>query len=252
MDENSQSKTIIITGAAGGIGHGLSKHMAALGWKVGMIDINPKIEEMAKAINETTVLPVVCDIRDSTQVETAIAKIEATLGLIDALVNNAGIVANIAPIAKMNDARWTNEVAVNLSAAFYFIRNIAPKMAKRGWGRIINVSSAAARSGLPAQIGYATTKSALWGITSTTAAEFGAKGVTCNSILPGIIATPTVLSMPTHIQEGAKKSNVLGRFGEITEIAHLVAFLCSEQAGFITGAEIDIDGGYRLNNTSLT
>ena len=246
------SKTILITGAAGGIGQGLSEHMASLGWKVGMIDKKPKIEELAKAMENPMVMPVICDIRDSTQVDTAIEKVESQLGPIDALINNAGIVANIAPIAKMTDDRWANELAVNLSAAFYFIRRLAPKMAKRGWGRIINVSSAAARSGLPAQIGYATTKSALWGVTSTTAAEFGAKGVTCNSILPGIIATPTVLSMPPHIQEGAKKSNVVGRFGEIKEIAHLVAFLCSEQAGFITGAEIDIDGGYRLNNTSLT
>lgn len=246
------AKTIIITGAAGGIGHGLSKHMTSLGWEVGMIDKKENVHDLAKAIGSPSVMSAVCDIRDSQQVDATIEKIETQLGAIDALVNNAGIVANIAPIAKMNDDRWANELAVNLSAAFYFIRRLAPKMAERGWGRIINVSSAAARSGLPAQIGYATTKSALWGVTSTTAAEFGAKGVTCNSILPGIIATPTVLSMPSHIQEGAKKSNVVGRFGEIEEIAHLVAFLCSEQAGFITGAEIDIDGGYRLNNTSLT
>ncbi len=252
MDKTSRRKTIIITGAAGGIGQGLSKHMASLGWKVGMIDINPIIKEIAQAIDDTMVMPVVCDIRDSAQVDAVITRIEDTLGPIDALVNNAGIVANIAPIAKMKDNRWANELAVNLSAAFYFIRNLAPKMAEKGWGRIINVSSAAARSGLPAQIGYASTKSALWGVTSTTAAEFGSKGVTCNSILPGVIATPTVLSMPAHIQEGVKKASVLGRFGEIEEIAHLVAFLCSEKAGFITGAEIDIDGGYRLNNTSLT
>ena len=250
MGKANRTKTILITGAAGGIGQGLSKHMAALGWQVGMVDVKAKVEEMAKEI--AGAMSVVCDIRDSTQVAAAIEQIEMELGPIDALVNNAGIVANIAPIAKMNDDRWANEVAVNLSAAFYFIRRLAPKMAQRGWGRIINVSSAAARSGLPAQIGYATTKSALWGVTSTTAAEFGSKGVTCNSILPGIIATPTVLSMPAHIQAGAKQSNVLGRFGAVEEIAYLVAFLCSEEAGFITGAEIDIDGGYRLNTTSLT
>jgi len=245
-------KTIIITGAAGGIGQGLARHMASIGWKVGMIDIQEKVKDIAEEMGGEFVMPVVCDIRDSAQVEAAITKIENALGPIDALINNAGIVANIAPIAKMSDKRWANELAVNLSAAFYFIRNLAPKMANRGWGRIINISSAAARSGLPAQIGYASTKSALWGITSTTAAEFGAKGVTCNSILPGVIATPTVLSMPKHILEGVKKSNVLGRFGEIEEVAHLVAFLCSESASFITGAEIDIDGGYRLNNISLT
>jgi len=244
-------KTIIITGAAGGIGSGLSKHMASLGWKVGMIDRNPVIEEIATQIAGETV-GAVGDIRDSEQVDAAILKIENALGPIDALVNNAGIVANISSIANMNDKRWNNELAVNLSAPFYFIRRLAPKMAVRGWGRIINISSAAARSGLPAQIGYAATKSALWGITSTTAAEFGAKGITCNSILPGLIATPTVLSMPKHILENAGQTNAVKRIGEIEEVAHLVAFLCSENAGYITGAEIDIDGGFRLNNQSIT
>lgn len=244
-------KTVIITGAAGGIGPGLSKHMAALGWKVGMIDRNPAIQEIAKEINGE-VATAVCDIRDSEQVDSAIENIENILGPIHALVNNAGIVANISSTANMSDKRWNNELAVNLSAPFYFIRRLAPKMAMHGWGRIINISSAAARSGLPAQIGYAATKSALWGITSTTAAEFGAKGITCNSILPGLIATPTVLSMPQHILDNANQSNALKRIGEIEEVAHLVAFLCSEGAGYITGAEIDIDGGYRLNNRSLT
>lgn len=244
-------KTILITGAAGGIGAGLSKHLAAIGWKVGMVDINPKLDEIAAAI-EGEVATATCDVRNSEQVDAAIATIEAELGPIDALINNAGLVANIRSIGKMSVEKWNNELAVNLSSAFYFIRRLAPKMAVRGWGRIINVSSGAARTGLPAQIGYAATKSALWGVTSTTAAEFGAKGVTCNSILPGVIATPKVLSMPEHIKEGALKSNSVKRLGEVAEIAYLVAFLCSEQAGFITGAEIDIDGGYRLNNNSLT
>ena len=244
-------KTIVITGAAGGIGMGISKHLAALGWKVGMIDINPKLPEMAAMI-EGTVTTTICDVRVSEQVDVAIETIESALGPIDALVNNAGLVANIKSIGKMSDYRWNNELAVNLSAAFYFIRRLAPKMAERGWGRIVNVSSGAARSGLPAQIGYAATKSALWGVTSTTAAEFGPKGVTCNSILPGLIATSNVLGMPKHILEAGKQSNSVKRIGEVAEIAHLVAFLCSEHTGFITGAEIDIDGGLRLNNNSIT
>ena len=244
-------RTIIITGAVGGIGTALSKHMAAQGWKVGLIDRNPKVEGLANEI-EGEAIGVICDIRESAQVDAAIDKIEKTFGRVDALVNNAGIVANISSTANMNDKRWNNELAVNLSAPFYFIRRLAPKMAEQGWGRIINISSAAARSGLPAQIGYAATKSALWGITCNTASEFGAKGVTCNSILPGIIATPTVLSMPDRIKESAKNANSLKRFGQPKEVAHLVAFLCSAEAGFITGAEIDIDGGFRLNNHSIT
>lgn len=244
-------KTVLITGAAGGIGVGISKHLAANGWKVGMVDINPKLPEIAAEI-EGEVAMAICDVRESEQVNAAVATIEATLGPIDALINNAGLVANIKSIGKMSDYRWNNELAVNLSSAFYFIRRIAPKMAERGWGRIVNISSGAARGGLPAQIGYAATKSAFWGITSTTAAEFGPKGITCNSILPGVIGTPNVMSMPAHILEGAKKSNSVRRIGQVEEMAYLVAFLCSEQTGYITGAEIDIDGGLRLNNNSIT
>ena len=173
-----------------------------LDWKVGMIDVNPQVEVLAEEIDGDTI-GVICDLRDSGEVDAAIEKIEQALGPVDALINNAGIVANISSTANMNDKRWSNELAVNLSAPFYFIRRLAPKMAARGWGRIINISSAAARSGLPAQIGYAATKSALWGITANTASEYGAKGVTCNSILPGIIATPTVLSMPQQIIKSA-------------------------------------------------
>lgn len=244
-------KTILITGAAGGIGMGISKHFAALGWKVGMVDINPTLPEMATNI-DGQVATAICDVRLSEQVDSAIETIESALGPIDALINNAGLVANIKSIEKMSDYRWNNELAVNLSSTFYFIRRLAPKMAERGWGRIVNVSSGAARGGLPAQIGYAATKSALWGVTSTTAAEFGSKGVTCNSILPGLIGTSNVLGMPKHILEAGKQSNSVKRIGEVTEIAHLVAFLCSEHSGFITGAEIDIDGGLRLNNNSIT
>ena len=211
-------KTVLITGAAGGIGLGISKHLAANDWKVGMIDINPQLAELAASL-AGTIATAICDIRESEQVDTAIASIEEALGPIDALVNNAGLVTNIKSIGKMSDYRWNNELAVNLSAAFYFIRRLAPKMAERGWGRIINISSGAARAGLPAQIGYAATKSALWGITATTAAEFGSKGVTCNSILPGLIGTPKVLSMPKLILESGKQSNSVKRIGTVEELS---------------------------------
>jgi len=243
-------KTILITGAAGGIGMAISKHFASNGWKVGMLDINPKLSEMATSIDGELATEI-CDVKNVEQVKESITKIENSLGPIDALINNAGWVSNIRPIAKMSDERWHDELSINLSSTFYFIRDLAPKMAERGWGRIINISSGAARSGLPNQIGYAATKSALWGITSTTAAEFGKKGVTCNSILPGVIATPKVLSMPSFIIDVAKMSSSVKRLGEVDEIANLVAYLCSDKAGFITGAEIDIDGGFRLNNNSM-
>ena len=141
----------------------------------------------------------IVDVSDATAVDTAVTQVCATLGEIACLVNGAGIVDHIAPLAKMKPEAWAREIGVNLGGPFNLVRAVAPGMADRGWGRIVNVSSAAARGGLALQAGYAASKAGLLGLTRTAALEFGRYGVTCNAILPGLIGTEKVQAMPPRI-----------------------------------------------------
>jgi NAD(P)-dependent dehydrogenase (short-subunit alcohol dehydrogenase family) len=185
------------------------------------------------------------------EIAAGVATIVAELGSVDLPVNNAGIVNNIAPFAKMKQAAWEREIGVNLTGAFNLARAVIGPMAERGFGRIVNISSVAARGGLFNQAGYSATKAGLLGLTHTIALEYARFGVTCNAVLPGLIGTENVLGMPAEIREQAVAQTPARRLGRPEEIARLVAFLCGEDAGFISGAEIDISGGGHLNTMVL-
>ncbi|MBM3557217.1 MAG: SDR family oxidoreductase [Alphaproteobacteria bacterium] len=178
-------------------------------------------------------------------------EIEAKIGPVDILVNGAAIVDHIAPLAKMKPERWRDEIGVNLSGPFNTIRVVAPGMAARKWGRIVNISSAAARGGLALQAGYSASKAGLLGLTRNVTLEYARLGVTCNAILPGMIATEKVLAMPEPVKAAATAASPARRLGTVEEVAALVSFLASEEAGFINGAEIDIGGGIHLNPLAL-
>ncbi len=151
----------------------------------------------------------------------------------------------------MSHQAWERELAVNLSGAFNMIKAVIESMVARKWGRIINVSSVAATGGLHNQVGYAASKAGLLGLTKTVTVEYARHGITCNAILPGLISTELVAAMPAEIREGVVGSTPARRLGEPAEVAHLIAFLASDRAGFINGTEIAIDGGFRLNTGSL-
>ncbi|MCB1545004.1 MAG: SDR family oxidoreductase, partial [Rhodoblastus sp.] len=138
-----------------------------------------------------------------------------------------------------------------LTGAFNLVRACIGSMAERGFGRIVNISSVAARGGLARQVGYSATKAGLLGLTHTVALEYARNGVTCNAVLPGMVETENVKAMPPEIREAAMAATPVRRFGEPEEIAALVAFLCGAEAGYITGAEIDISGGGHLNTLVL-
>jgi NAD(P)-dependent dehydrogenase (short-subunit alcohol dehydrogenase family) len=191
------------------------------------------------------------DVSSAEEIAAGVATIVAELGSVDLLVNNAGIVNNIAPFAKMKQAAWEREIGVNLTGAFNLARAVIGPMAERGFGRIVNISSVAARGGLFNQAGYSATKAGLLGLTHTIALEYARFGVTCNAVLPGLIGTENVLGMPAEIREQAVAQTPARRLGRPEEIARLVAFLCGEDAGFINGAEIDISGGGHLNTMVL-
>ncbi len=246
-------QTALVSGAARGIGRAIALRLARDGADVGIVDLNPAAEETADLVRALgrKACAVQADISDPAQTRAAVAGIAQELGAVSLLVNNAGIVNNIATVEKMTDDAWEKEIGVNLTGAFNLVRAVVGGMAERGYGRIVNISSVAARGGLARQVGYSATKAGLLGLTHTVALEYARKGVTCNAVLPGMVETENVKAMPQEIREAAMAATPVRRFGEPDEIAALVAFLFGPEAGYITGAEIDISGGGHLNTLVL-
>ena len=222
-------RVALVTGAARGIGRATALVLAAEGADVGVVDVRPEVEATAEAIRAAgrRSAPAVFDVADAAAVRVGVASIRTALGPIDVLVNNAGIVDNVAPLARMSHGAWARELAVNLSGAFNLIQEVIGSMAERKWGRIVNVSSIAALGGLHHQAGYAASKAGLLGLTMTVALEHARDGVTCNAVLPGLVATELVTAMPAEIREGAVAATPARRLGESAEVAHLIAFLAS-------------------------
>nr|MBF0684595.1 SDR family oxidoreductase [Pseudomonas sp.] len=246
-------RVVLITGANGGIGRSLAERFAHDGAGIALLDISPRVEELADtlAASGAQVAMACADVADAAQVNEAVRLLETRLGPIDCLINNAGLTGNIAPLARMKTEAWQKELAINLGGPFNLLQAVLPGMVERGWGRIVNISSAAARGGLFNQAGYAATKTGLLGLTRNVTLEYARHGVTCNAILPGLIDTPAVQGMPPIIRDDALSLVPAGRTGQPAEVAALAAFLCSDEAAFINGAEIDIDGGARLCPTIL-
>jgi NAD(P)-dependent dehydrogenase (short-subunit alcohol dehydrogenase family) len=216
-------------------------------------DVRPEVAETAREVEASggQAVGVVFDIAYAEGVRAGIDQVRAAIGDVDILINNAGIVDNVADLRRMDRGAWEREIAVNLTGAFSLIQESIGPMAENGWGRIINVSSFGATGGLHRQAGYAASKAGLLGLTKTVTLEYARRGVTCNAILPGLIATEKVRAMPKVIREGAIALNPSRRLGEMAEVADLIVFLASEKAGYINGAEIHIDGGARLNSLPL-
>jgi NAD(P)-dependent dehydrogenase (short-subunit alcohol dehydrogenase family) len=246
-------KTALITGAARGIGRASAMVFAEEGADVAVVDILPEVENVAVEIEKKgrRSVAAVFDIADPEQVQSGVDRIKQSLGDIDILVNNAGIVNNIAPLTKMSFSAWQRELAVNLTGAFNMIQTVIKPMIHKKWGRIINISSLGATGGLSRQIGYAASKAGLLGLTKTVTLEHARDGITCNAILPGLINTELVREMPDEIRKEAVSTIPTMRLGQMEEVAYLIAFLASDRAGFINGEEIHIDGGMRLNTSSL-
>jgi len=151
----------------------------------------------------------------------------------------------------MSAEQWDGDIGVNLTGAFRIIQACLPGMRERRWGRVIAVSSAAARVGLSGQIAYASSKAGLYGLIRTLAIESRQHGITANCVLPGMVATPVVRKMPEAVRERVLAAMPMGRMAEPEEVAALIAFLASEQAGYITAQDISIDGGLGLSPMSL-
>jgi acetoacetyl-CoA reductase len=223
----------LVTGAARGIGAAISERLRADGFEVLTADRDAG-----------------CDLR----FDVAADPIPPDLGgEIDVCVSNAAVTDTIAPAHRMTAEQWERDIAVNLTGAFRVVQACLPGMRERGYGRIVIVSSSAAEFGLPGQVAYAASKAGLIGMTKTIAAENVRRGITANAILPGLIASERVRAMPAELYEQLESTFMpSGRMGEVAEVAGLVAYLASEEAGYVTGQEIGVDGGAFLNTLSLT
>ncbi len=248
-----KGKVVLITGAARGIGRTTALIMADEGADVGVIDILPEVKATAEEIRKKGrhAAAEIIDISDPGQVHEGLRKIKDALGDINVLVNNAGIVNNIAAITKMTHEAWEREISVNLTGAFNMIKEVIGPMVEKRWGRIINLSSIGGTGGIYKQSAYAASKAGLIGLTKTVTLEHGRHGITCNVILPGVIGTELVHKMPDEIKSGVLPLIPARRIGETEEVGHLISFLASDRAGYINGAEIPIDGGMRLNAGTL-
>lgn len=220
----------LVTGAARGIGAAIAARLREDGMEVVTLD-------RAEG----------CDIALDLAVDPV-----PEMGDVDVCVANAGITATIAPAHRMADDQWQRDVDVNLTGAFRTVRACLGGMRERRYGRIVAISSGAARSGLPGQVAYAATKAGLLGMVRTVAAENAGRGITANAVLPGMIETEAVRAMPDAIRAPLLDSMPAGRFGTVEEVAALVAFLCSPAAGYVTGEAIGIDGGAALNTRALS
>ena len=218
-----------MTGAARGIGAAISERLAADGLEVTTLDREPG-----------------CDL----QLDLAGDELPA-LDEIDVCVSNAAITDTIAPAHRMSEEQWQRDIGVNLSGAFRAVQACLPGMRERRWGRIVVISSGAALNGLPGQVAYSASKAGLLGMVKTIAAENAARGLTANAVLPGMVATEKVRAMPAEGLERLRGVLPAGRMAEPAEVAALVGFLASEEAGYVTGQTIGIDGGAPLNTFTL-
>ncbi|MCD6015820.1 MAG: family oxidoreductase [Solirubrobacterales bacterium] len=231
MSAADTPRRALVTGAGRGIGAAIAQRLRADGLEVVTADRDEG-----------------CDLR----FDLAGAELPE-LGEVDVCVSNAAITDTIAPAHRMSAEQWERDLAVNLGGAFRVIQACLPGMRERSYGRIVVVSSSAAVVGLPGQVAYAASKAGLLGMMKTIAAENVRRGITANAVLPGLIASERVRAMPAELFERIKSTFLpSGRMGEVSEVAALVAYLASEEAGYVTGQEIGIDGGAWLNTLALT
>ena len=200
-----EGRKALVTGAARGIGRVTAGALADAGADVALVDLDPKVEEAAALVRERgrRAAWASFDIADAAAVKGGVANLRDALGDFDVLVNNAGITNHIAALTRMTPEGWERELSVNLSGAFHLIQALLPAMIERGFGRIIVISSLAARGGLRHQAGYAASKAGLLGLVHTVTLEHARHGVTCNAVLPGLIETEVVRSMPAEIREAS-------------------------------------------------
>ena len=235
------SRTALVTGGSRGIGEAISKALKAAGYTVAATYAGND-EAAAKFTAETGIKTYKWNVADYEASKAGIASVEADLGPIDVIVANAGITRD-APFHKMTPQQWHEVIDTNLTGVFNTVHPVWPGMRERKFGRIIVISSINGQKGQFAQVNYAATKAGDLGIVKSLAQEGARAGITANAICPGYIATDMVMAVPEKVRDGIIAGIPAGRLGEPEEIARCVVFLASDDAGFINGSTVSINGG---------
>ena len=238
-------KVALVTGAPRGIGCSIAKILAENGAHV--VCISRNVSDVQSVADEITAAgwsatAVACDISDSDNVTKLIKETVVTHNHLDILVNNAGVTRDNL-LMRMSEDDWNTVLNINLKAAFIAIKAAARAMIKQRKGRIINISSIVGLMGNAGQVNYAASKAGLIGLTKSTARELAPRGITANCIAPGYIATDMTNELGNEVQQLLNEKIPLGRIGQVEDIAYAVTFLASDEAEYITGQTLTIDGG---------
>lgn len=243
-------RTALITGGMGGLGETISMKMHDAGYRVvvtrspGNKNAENWLADMKARGYQFAAFPI--DVADYDSCELGVSHIHREIGPIDILINNAGITKDHT-FKKMTKADWDAVIHTNLDSVFNMTKQVCDGMVTRGWGRIINVSSVNGQKGAFGQTNYSAAKAGMHGFTKALAIEVAKKGVTVNTISPGYIGTKMVMAIPRDILDGKILPQIpLNRLGRPDEVAGLIVYLCSDEAAFITGANVSINGGQHM------
>jgi len=246
----STARVALVTGGMGGLGEAICIKLAALGYKVvttyspGNTKATEWLSEMKRGGYAFSAYP--CDVTDWDSCAKCVSTVAREVGPVDVLVNNAGITRDMT-FKKMDKAAWDAVMKTNLDSVFNMTKQVYDSMLDRSWGRIINISSVNGQKGAFGQTNYSAAKAGMHGFTKALALEVAKKGITVNTISPGYIGTKMVTAIPQEVLDSKIIPQIpMSRLGKPEEVAGLVAYLSSEEAAFVTGANISINGGQHM------
>jgi acetoacetyl-CoA reductase len=250
LNATTSNRLAVITGGMGGLGEAICHHLAASGMRV-VTTFSPRNDHFGQWLDQQQREGFVfhaysIDVSDYASCVNGVAKIVAEMGPVDVLINNAGITRDVS-LRKMTLEDWQAVVHTNLDSVFNMTKQVLDGMLDRQWGRIINISSVNGQKGSFGQTNYSAAKAGIHGFTKSLALEVAKKGVTVNTVSPGYLSTQMVLKVPEDILKSKILPEIpIGRLGSPDEVAGLVAYLASEQAAFVTGANVAINGGQHM------
>ena len=238
------ARVAVVTGGTRGIGEAISVGLKEAGYNVAAVYAGND-EKAREFTDRTGIAAFKWDVSDFEACKAGIAKVEAELGPVEIVVNNAGITRD-GVLHRMTFEQWNDVIATNLTSCFNMCRSVIDGMRERGFGRIVNIGSINGQAGQYGQVNYAAAKSGIHGFTKALAQEGAAKGITVNAIAPGYIDTDMVRAVPPNVLEKIVAKVPVGRLGKASEIARGVLFLVSDDGGFITGSTLSINGGQHM------